>query len=35
MNTSHQKYFQLSREIMGQIQRGELKPGSPVPSEND
>jgi len=29
------KYFQLSREIMGQIQRGELKPGTPVPSEND
>ncbi|MCX6884739.1 MAG: GntR family transcriptional regulator [Verrucomicrobia bacterium] len=29
------KYFQLSREIMGRIQRGELKPGSPVPSEND
>lgn len=29
------KYFQISREIVGMIQRGELPPGSPVPSENE
>ena len=29
------KYFQISREIIARIQRGELAPGSPVPSENE
>jgi GntR family transcriptional regulator len=29
------KYFQISRAIIGRIQRGELVPGSPVPSENE
>ena len=29
------KYFQISREIIARIQRGELVPGSPVPSENE
>ncbi|HWH69685.1 MAG TPA: GntR family transcriptional regulator [Candidatus Sulfotelmatobacter sp.] len=29
------KYFQISRTIIAMIQRGELPPGSPVPSEND
>ena len=29
------KYFQISREIISLIQRGELRPGSPVPSENE
>src|SRR5436305_53305 len=29
------KYFQISREIVGQIQGGAISPGSPVPSEND
>ncbi len=29
------KYFQISRTIIASIQRGELEPGSPVPSEND
>jgi GntR family transcriptional regulator len=29
------KYFQISREIIGQIQRGELLPGAAVPSENE
>lgn len=29
------KYFQISRAIIGRIQRGELPPGSPVPSENE
>ena len=29
------KYFQISREIIGRIQRGELIPGSMVPSENE
>ena len=29
------KYFRISREIIGMIQRGELPPGSLVPSEND
>jgi len=29
------KYFQISREIISQIQRGTLAPGSPVPSENE
>jgi GntR family transcriptional regulator len=29
------KYFQISREIIGRIQRGELKPGAAVPSENE
>jgi GntR family transcriptional regulator len=29
------KYFQISREIIGMIQLGNLLPGSPVPSENE
>jgi GntR family transcriptional regulator len=29
------KYFQISREIMTLIQRGNLAPGQPVPSENE
>ena len=29
------KYFQISREIVAMIQRGELPPGASVPSEND
>jgi len=29
------KYFQISREIIGQIQGGAIASGSPVPSEND
>ncbi len=29
------KYFQISREIIGRIQRGDLPPESPVPSENE
>ena len=29
------KYFQISREIIGRIQRGDLAPGAPVPSENE
>ena len=29
------KYFQISREIISLIQRGLLKPGTPVPSENE
>ena len=29
------KYFQISREIIGRIQRGELLPGALVPSENE
>jgi GntR family transcriptional regulator len=29
------KYFQISREIIGQIQAGAIVAGSPVPSEND
>jgi GntR family transcriptional regulator len=29
------KYFQISREIIGRIQRGELVPGALVPSENE
>jgi GntR family transcriptional regulator len=29
------KYFQISREIISMIQRGDLRPGSPVPSENE
>src|SRR3954454_22917538 len=29
------KYFQISREIISNIQSGSLPPGSPVPSEND
>jgi GntR family transcriptional regulator len=29
------KYFQISREIIGQIQAGDIPTGSPVPSEND
>jgi len=29
------KYFQISREIVSQIQSGELPAGKPVPSEND
>ncbi len=29
------KYFQISREIIGLIQRGTLAPGRPVPSENE
>lgn len=29
------KYFQISREIIARIQRGELPAGAPVPSEND
>jgi len=34
-NYSPPKYFQISRGIIGRIQRGELPPGSPVPSENE
>jgi GntR family transcriptional regulator len=29
------KYFQISREIIGQIQGGAIASGAPVPSEND
>ncbi|MDE3068514.1 MAG: GntR family transcriptional regulator [Verrucomicrobiota bacterium] len=29
------KYFQISREIIARIQRGELPAGAPVPSENE
>ncbi len=29
------KYFQISRAIIASIQRGELPPGAPVPSENE
>jgi GntR family transcriptional regulator len=29
------KYYQISREIISQIQQGKLPPGSPVPSENE
>jgi GntR family transcriptional regulator len=29
------KYFQISREIISMIQRGALRAGQPVPSEND
>jgi GntR family transcriptional regulator len=29
------KYFQISRQIIERIQRGELEVGAPVPSEND
>ena len=29
------KYFQIRRKIVGSIQRGELPPGAPVPSENE
>src|SRR5438067_9706532 len=29
------KYFQISREIISQIQGGAIVAGSPVPSEND
>lgn len=29
------KYYQISREIIFQIQQGKLLPGAPVPSEND
>ncbi len=29
------KYFQISREIIARIQKGNLSPGMPVPSEND
>jgi GntR family transcriptional regulator len=29
------KYFQISRQIISQIQRGTLSVGAPVPSEND
>jgi GntR family transcriptional regulator len=29
------KYFQISREIIGMIQRGAILPGAPVPSENE
>jgi len=29
------KYFQISREIIAMIQRGELRPAAPVPSENE
>jgi GntR family transcriptional regulator len=29
------KYFQISREIIGRIQRGQLAPGAAVPSENE
>jgi GntR family transcriptional regulator len=32
---SFPKYFQISREITGRIQRGELRPGALVPSENE
>src|SRR5690606_35886320 len=32
---SFPKYFQISREIIAKIQRGELEPGSLVPSENE
>lgn len=34
-NFAPPKYFQISREIISQIQRGRLKPGMPVPSENE
>ncbi|MCL4787501.1 MAG: GntR family transcriptional regulator [Verrucomicrobia bacterium] len=29
------KYFQISRDVVSQIQSGALPPGAPVPSEND
>jgi GntR family transcriptional regulator len=29
------KYFQIRRDIIAMVQRGELAPGSPVPSENE
>jgi DNA-binding GntR family transcriptional regulator len=29
------KYFEISREIIGHIQRGELPVGKPVPSERE
>lgn len=29
------KYFQINRDIVSQIQNGELRPGQPVPSENE
>jgi GntR family transcriptional regulator len=29
------KYFQISRDVVSQIQSGDLPPGAPVPSEND
>ncbi len=29
------KYFQISREVVSMIQSGKLKPGTPVPSENE
>lgn len=29
------KYFQISRDVVSQIQSGALPPGTPVPSEND
>jgi GntR family transcriptional regulator len=29
------KYFQISRAIIALIQRGDLRPGAPVPSENE
>lgn len=34
-NFAPPKYFQISRDIIASIQRGRLKPGEPVPSEND
>jgi len=29
------KYFQISRDVVSMIQSGKLKPGTPVPSENE
>ncbi|EEF62958.1 GntR family transcriptional regulator [Pedosphaera parvula] len=29
------KYFQIRRDIISMVQRGELAPGNPVPSENE
>jgi GntR family transcriptional regulator len=29
------KYFQITRDIVSQIQNGDLRPGQPVPSENE
>ncbi len=29
------KYFQISRELVARIQKGQLPPGAPVPSENE
>jgi GntR family transcriptional regulator len=29
------KYFQISRSVVSMIQSGKLKPGMPVPSENE